>query len=130
MFARMTTMEAQPAKLEEIVCYFQKCIVPAEERQTGFEGLLLLTDEDAGKAISIAFWRTKAEMSAFDSDCLVQMADEFATFLKAPPVVELHRVRVQSESSLVQPALQFGETSLGIRIEDPCAEDLSEPSSV
>lgn len=129
MYARVITIQAQPAKLEEMVCFFERCILPAGEQQPGFEGYLLLTEEQAGKAISIALWRTKSEMNAFDSACLARLTDELTAFLDAPPTVEIHDVRLRAEALPAQPGFFFGETSLGIRIQNPCDDKLNQMSA-
>jgi len=125
MYARVITLQAQPARLEELIDFYKGCIVPAGERQPGFEGLTLLTDEKVGRALSVAFWRTKSEMCAFDSDCVAQLADDFAAFLDAPPTVEIYEVRSPVEAGPMKPILGFGETAVGVRIENPCEEKLS-----
>ena len=128
MYARVITIRAQPARLQELVHFFQECIVPAGEQQPGFEGLSLLMDEQAGRAISVAYWQTMSEMCAFDNDCLAQLADDFATFLDAPPDVELYEVRPLAEGGPAKPVLHFGETAVGVRIANPCDEKLTRPS--
>lgn len=129
MYARVITLQVQPAKVEEMIRFFQKCIMPAGQQQPGFEGSFLLTDGKAGKVVSMAFWQTKSEMCAFDTDCLAQLTAAFATFLDAPPVVEIYSVPLRAGARLAkQPVLQFGETALGIRIENPCEEELNRTS--
>jgi heme-degrading monooxygenase HmoA len=125
MYARVTIIQAQPAKLEQMARFFQKCIVPAGQKEPGFEGVLLLTHETAGKAISITFWRTEREMCAFETDCPAQLAGDFARFLEAPPVVESYDVRLQAEALPPRSIFQFAETVLGVRIENPCEEELN-----
>lgn len=127
MYARVITLQVQPARLEELLPFYHECVVPAGERQPGFEGLTLLTDEKTGRALSVAFWRTKSEMCAFDRNCVARLADDFAAFLDLPPTVDMYEVRSPVEAGPRKPVLGFGETAMGVRIENPCDEELSGP---
>ena len=124
MHARVVAVQAQPSRLEEVICFLEKCVISAGEQQSGLEGLLLLSNEKAGKAISITLWREKSAMGAIDTDCLAQLPRDLRMSLGSPPVVDVYDVRLRTETVPAHPALQFSETSLGIRTENPCDEKL------
>lgn len=124
MYARAVTIQAQPARLEEVLCFLEKCTLSAGEQHPELEGVLLLADKKAGKALSITLWRTKEAMRPFDTDYLAELAGDLETFLDEPPVTDNYVVRLRTEAVRAQGILQFSETSLGIRTENPCDEKL------
>lgn len=123
MYARVIRFAAQPTRLEEIVAFFETCVVPAEEGQPGFEGFMLLTEEAGGQATAITLWRSREEMEACAPDCVERLQEAFAPILEARPRIEVWTVRPQVEAHPTRPALYFAETSLGIRVPNPGAEE-------
>ena len=119
MYARVVSFTAEPARLEEIVAFFEACLVPAEEEQPGFEGFLLLTEEQGGQATAISLWNSEAEMAACTPDCVARLEDAFGPLLAARPRVRVWSVRPQAQAQEDRPALYFAETSLGIRVPNP-----------
>lgn len=53
MYARVSTAEVQPGRLDEMVSISRDAVLPAARRQQGFEGGLWLTDPDTNKAMIV-----------------------------------------------------------------------------
>ena len=97
MYARATLAQLQPGKIDELLQFLRENVIPAAQRQQGFKGLLLLTDENTNKGIAIALWETEADMAAgeaSDGYYTVQLA-RGAHFFAAPPVRETYQVTLQ-----------------------------------
>jgi len=56
MYARVTTTQFSPYRLDEAISIIRDHTVPAAQKQTGFKGYLLLIDRSTGKGITITLW--------------------------------------------------------------------------
>ena len=96
MNARVTTVQFRPDKMDEAIGIYRDSVTPAAQQQMGFKGLLMLTDRNTGKGISIALWETEADMTAGESSgYFQQQLAKFKDILSAPPVREQYEVSVQ-----------------------------------
>ena len=59
MYARMLTIELLPEELEEAVQLYREVVVPAAQKQHGFRGILLMTDQPKGLVRSIVLWDSR-----------------------------------------------------------------------
>ena len=96
MNARVTTVQVRPDKMDEAIGIYRDSVTPAAQQQKGFKGLLMLTDRNTGKGISIALWETEADMMAGESSgYFQQQLAKFKDVFSAPPVREQYEVSVQ-----------------------------------
>jgi len=96
MNARVTTVQVRPDKMDEAIGIYRDSVTPAAQQQKGFKGLLMLTDRNTGKGISIALWETEADMTAGESSgYFQQQLAKFKDVFSAPPVREQYEVSVQ-----------------------------------
>jgi heme-degrading monooxygenase HmoA len=97
MYARIATVQIQPGKLDEAIRIFRDSVVPAARQQKGFKSIVLLTDRNTGKGISIGTWETEADMIANEaSGYLQEQFAKFSSVFAAPPVREHFEVSVQA----------------------------------
>ena len=97
MYARATLAQLQPGIVNDLLQFLRENVIPAAQRQQGFKGLLLLTDENTNKGIAIALWETEADLEASEESSgyyTVQLA-RGAHFFAAPPVRETYQVTLQ-----------------------------------
>jgi heme-degrading monooxygenase HmoA len=93
MYARATTAQVQPGKMDELVSILLDTVLPAARQQHGYKGGLVLTNPDTGKAEIIALWETEADMTAGESSGYYR--DQVAKVmpsLAGPPVREVYQV--------------------------------------
>ncbi len=64
MFARITTYEGRPERLEEFRRAMVEHVMPALRRLPGFQGILFLADHQSGKLLAVALWETEESMHA------------------------------------------------------------------
>jgi hypothetical protein len=64
VFARSTTVEAQPEFIDAGVAHIRDEVMPALEAMAGFVGLSLLVDRESGRCIATTAWETEEVMRA------------------------------------------------------------------
>jgi heme-degrading monooxygenase HmoA len=65
VFARSSTLHADPSKIEAGTAYVQDALIPAMARIDGFVGLSMMVDRATpGRCIVTSAWRTEAAMDA------------------------------------------------------------------
>ena len=91
-----------PERLHETVQEFEEQSLPVLEQQNGFEGVMVLTDEGAGKAAAITFWASMDDLRATEK-LAEEMRSRAETTAQAErePVVDhyeivLEKVRARS----------------------------------
>ena len=62
MFARVTTLEVRPERLDEMNREGAEHVLPALRMQDGFGGGLVLVDRSSGKVIAVTFWESEQAM--------------------------------------------------------------------
>ena len=61
MYARLTTTQFSPYRLDEAISIVRDHTLPAAQQQTGFKGYLMLVDRSTGKGITITLWEEEAD---------------------------------------------------------------------
>ena len=67
------------------------------KEQRGFDGLQVLTDQDAGKAIIVSFWKTEADAEASEaSSSYIGQMSMMSSFLSERLAPETYQVDVRA----------------------------------
>ena len=64
MFARVTMIDGDPGKIDEMIQITNSEILPQAQGAGGFKGMQVLADRSSGKGLAITFWATEEEMKA------------------------------------------------------------------
>lgn len=64
MYARVSTAEVQPGKIDDTVNISEESVLPAARQQQGFEGGLWLTDPDNNKVMVVTLWASREDMES------------------------------------------------------------------
>ena len=59
MHARVTTLDMDPSKVDEVRDRLEGEDVPEFKKLDGFKGMTLLTDRQTGKTIAVTFWESE-----------------------------------------------------------------------
>jgi ketosteroid isomerase-like protein/heme-degrading monooxygenase HmoA len=95
MFARLTIAQIKSGKMDELAKVYAEGIVPAAKSQNGYQGAYLLTNEEAGKAISITVWDSEADAIANEqSGYYKEQVAKAAPCFSAAPVREGYEISV------------------------------------
>jgi len=93
MYARVTSAQIQPAKMEEAIHITQESIIPAIKQQHGFLGFTDLIDRETGKVVFISRFETQADMQAGLSNGFVrQQLAKLTSVLAGPASSDLYEV--------------------------------------
>jgi heme-degrading monooxygenase HmoA len=96
VFARVSTIQGKPERVEEGIHNFNELMLPAAKKITGFKGGYLLVDRKSGKMVGITMWETEQALQASSAaaDRLRAQGAQHAGASK-PPLVEMFEVAVQ-----------------------------------
>lgn len=64
MYARSTTIHAQPSAIDAGVAHLRDEVMPKLQELDGFVGMSLLTDRESGRCIAVTAWESEEAMSA------------------------------------------------------------------
>lgn len=62
MHARMFAFEGSPEEIDAAVALAREEILAIERQMPGFRGLILLSDKEAGKLVSLSLWESQEQM--------------------------------------------------------------------
>jgi hypothetical protein len=62
MYARVTTVEASPARLDAATHFFREQVLPQLQQMDGFKGFVALGDLQRGKLLGVALWESEEVM--------------------------------------------------------------------
>ena len=97
MFARVTTIQLQPGRMDEFLHFFQDSIAPAAAAQPGFGGITLMTDPQIGKIVAFGLWDSEADLLASERAYYQAKIAEVSGLLAGPPLRESYEVSLQVE---------------------------------
>jgi heme-degrading monooxygenase HmoA len=66
-YVRMTTLQPDPSKVEELLRFNREHAAAAIRQQPGYEGQRLLVDRSSGTLISVTLWASEAAARAGDT---------------------------------------------------------------
>lgn len=67
VFVRVTTVEADPAKIAEGIAHFKEKIVPAIRAQSGARTAMLLVNRKTGRTFAATGWDTEKDLTASEA---------------------------------------------------------------
>jgi heme-degrading monooxygenase HmoA len=99
VYARTTTIEADPDRMDEGIDFVRRRVAEAVREHQGSAGLSMLVDRASGRAIVVTGWDSREAMRASEG-ALAPMRTEWSGVRADPPpqvqeweVVVLHRLR-------------------------------------
>ena len=96
MYARLTNIRFSPELGAEVVAVAQGLARILNE-QRGFNGLQVLTDQDAGRGIIVSFWETEADAEASEASAsYIGQMSMMSSFLSERLSPETYQVDVRA----------------------------------
>ena len=104
MYARSTTIHAQPSDIDAGVAHLRDEVMPKLQGLQGFVGMSLLTDRESGRCIAVTAWESEDAMNALAEQVRPIREKAVEMFGGAATVDEwdialLHRVRQMPEGA-------------------------------
>ena len=97
MYARLVTVQVEPAWVDEVVSAVECTEIPATRRQPGFKARLLLHDAPSGWIMLLTLWESKGALR--DGEMRGALREELGTLALATSSVDtpltLHRAAYQ-----------------------------------
>jgi hypothetical protein len=56
MYARVTTIQISPYRVDEAIGVLKEQVVPTIQQQNGFKGYLMFVDRSTGKSTNVTLW--------------------------------------------------------------------------
>jgi heme-degrading monooxygenase HmoA len=81
MYARVSTFQCLPGKLDELVKEFNETVFPANRRQAGHVGSYLLTDAPTNRVMVITLWDTQATLDESAAGFYQSQVDRVRPFI-------------------------------------------------
>jgi hypothetical protein len=90
MYARVTTTQFSPYRLDESIHIVREQVVPAAQQQAGFKGYLMLVDRSTGKGITITLWEGEEDrqVTGQNSSYYRDAIGKIVPLLEDAPLVE------------------------------------------
>ena len=64
MYARVTTIEGAPDKMDDASRHVQEQTLPQLQQMDGFKGFIVLGDRQRGKLLGVALWESEEVMQS------------------------------------------------------------------
>src|SRR5215203_4996117 len=64
MYARVSTLEGPPDKIDDGTRYIQERTLPQLQQMDGFKGFVTLADRHSGKQLAVALWESEEALRA------------------------------------------------------------------
>lgn len=97
MHARAVQFQAKADRADEMVRIYQDSVIPAASQQRGFRGAVLLTDRAKGRATSITFWESEADLLQSEkSGYYKKQIDSLRPMMADEPVRNVYEVSAQT----------------------------------
>jgi len=107
VFARSTTIEAQPEAIDAGIAYMSDEVMPALQAMDGCIGMSLLVDRESGRCIATSAWETEDAMRA-SNDQVAPVRERAAESFRGAMTVEeweiavLHRDHRSNDGACVR----------------------------
>lgn len=90
MYARVTTIQISPYRLDEAIGVLREQVMPTIQQQNGFKGYWMLVDRGTGKAINVTLWEEEADRQVTGSKSAYykEAIGKIVPFLTDTPLVE------------------------------------------
>ena len=96
MYARISTMEGDPSKIDDAVAVLNDKVIPTLKGVEGFTAVNFLADRSTGKLVAVGFWQDQAALEG-STEVVDPMRDEVAGVIGGKVVsVESYELVAQS----------------------------------
>ena len=98
MFARQTTIEADPDRIDEAIQHVREAVLPTIEDADGFKGFTLLVDREDGLMIGTSYWESLQALEDSEADVRDARDEAVKTAGATTPDVRQLEVAIDTEA--------------------------------
>lgn len=98
MFARMSFLHGDPARLGELVDYVTWTVKPATDLRAGSRGVAMWVDRESGAALVVSVWSDETSMVASETPA-TQLRDDGAAVVRGIAIVERYETMLADVST-------------------------------
>ena len=97
MYARVTTLQISPYRMDEAIGVIREQVAPAVRQQNGFKSYMMFVDRGTGKSINITLWEEEADrqVTGPNSTYYRDAIGKLVPFLTDAPLVEDLEMAIQ-----------------------------------
>ncbi len=66
MYARVTTVQSPPERVDDATRHIRENLLPQLQQQDGFKGFIGLGDRQSGKVLGVVLWESEEALRASD----------------------------------------------------------------
>jgi heme-degrading monooxygenase HmoA len=114
VYARSTTIEAQPSSIDAGIAHVRDVVMPALEKVDGCLGMSLLVDRASGRCIATSSWETQEAMHA-GAERIRPVRDQAAQAFGGSPTVDEWEIAVLHRDHPSRPGAGVRATWLKMR---------------
>ena len=114
MYARSTTIEAQPSSIDAGIAHVRDVVMPALQKVDGCLGVSLLVDRGSGRCIATSSWENEQAMRA-SADGIRPVRDQAAQAFGGSPTVDEWEIAVLHRDHPSGPGAGVRATWLKVR---------------
>ncbi|MGH3633673.1 MAG: antibiotic biosynthesis monooxygenase [Mycobacterium sp.] len=114
MYARSTTIEAQPSCIDAGIAHVRDVVMPALREVAGCVGMSLLVDRESGRCIATSSWETQEAMHA-SAERVRPVRDQTAQAFGGSPTVDQWEIAVLRRDHYSGPGACVRATWLKVR---------------
>lgn len=114
VYARSTTIEAQPSSIDAGIAHIRDQVMPALQEVEGFVGLSLLLDRETGRCIATSAWESQQAMHA-GAERVRPIRDRAAQAFGGSPTVDEWEIAVLHRDHRSGPGAGVRATWLKVR---------------
>ena len=98
MFARTSSLQGKPERIDGAILQFNEEVLPAARKQPGFLGAELLVDRVSGSLVGTTYWEAVDSLKASEAS-MERARRKVAEALQSPikPTVERYEVAIRTE---------------------------------
>lgn len=97
MIMRITTLQVDPVRVEELLQLITTSVVPAAQQQPGFKQFTVAVDRTNATIKAIALWATEADVTASDTSGYYQeQIAKVRPYLTVPSQRDVYAVTFQT----------------------------------
>ena len=97
MYIRITTLRVAPENIPRLETLLRQSVLPAAQRQEGFQAMIASSNPDDRKVVAITLWDSEEHMRrSRESEYFHEQLSKVVSLLSGPPETDHMRIALMS----------------------------------